>query len=133
MSLPSHFHNEAHLEASSSVGTAEGVNDEELLVAEFSGGDLLEFSPSSLADGLVVVLVFLGSPPYSVLAGFVHHEELVLGRTAGVDAGHYVHSVQLGVLAYFEAFEAGFGFLFEEYFVGGVVYDFLYAGDAVLG
>ena len=132
MSLPSHFHNEAHLEASSSVGTAEGVNDEEPLVAEFSGGDLLEFSPSSLADGLVVVLVFLGSPPYSVLAGFVHHEELVLGRTAGVDTSHYVHRVEFSVLTYLKAFEAGLGFLFEEHFVGGVVKDFSHAGNTVL-
>ena len=82
---------------------------------------------------MVVVLVLVGSPPHGVLGVLVHNDELVLGRTAGVDAGHNVHSTQLADLALFVAFQTGLGLFLEQLLVGGVVHDLSRAGNAILG
>ena len=79
MSLPCYLHDEANFQTAVLVGTAEGIHYIELLAREFLYSKVLEHCPSSLCNGLVVVLVFIRSPPYSILAYLVHYKELVFG------------------------------------------------------
>ena len=132
VSLPGHLHDEADLQTRVLVGTAEGVDHVELLARELLGSDLLELLPGGLRHGLVVVLVLVGSPPDGVLGGLVHHEELVLGRTAGVDARHHVDGAHLGHLTLLEAAQALLGLLAKELVVGGIVHDLGGTRDPVL-
>ena len=132
MSLPCHFHHEAYCKTCIGVCAAESVDNIESLVRELLVGDSLEGIPGSGSDGLVVVLVFFGCPPDRVCAGVVLNEELVLGRTAGVDSGHHVDSTELGFLTLFITLKVGVGFVDEELVVAGIV-NHLCAGDAILG
>ena len=131
--LPGHFHDETHCHAGILVGAAESIHDVQALVGQLLLSDLLDSLPSLLGSGVVVVLVLIAGPPHGVLGVLVHHDELVLGRTAGVDAGHHVHSTQLADLTLLVAFQLGIGLLCEQLLVGGVVHDFSRAGDAILG
>ena len=132
VSLPSHLHDEADLQTGVLVGAAEGVDHVELLVRELLAGQVLQHLPGLLRNGLVVVLVLLGGPPDGVLRRIVHHEELVLGRTAGVDAGHHVHGIHLGQLALLESLQTGLGLLAEQFVVRRVVDHFGRTRDTVL-
>ncbi len=129
--LPCHFHDEAHCHAGVGVGAAETVDNIEFLVAELVDGEGLDGLPCFFAGGFVVVFVFGGCPPHGVLGVFVENDELVFGRAAGVDACHHVHCAELGGYAFLEAFEAGSGFVLEEFVVGGVVDYLSGALDAV--
>ena len=131
VSLPCHFHDEAHSHAGVFVGTAEAVHYIELLVRELLYGKLLASSPCFFRSLLVVVGIFGGSPPYGVLRFLVENDELVFRRTAGVDTCHHVDSAEFGHYATLEAFEGGEGFLLEEFVVRGVVYNFCCTVDAV--
>ena len=131
--LPGHFHDETHCHAGILVGAAESIHDVQALVGQLLLSDLLDSLPSLLGSGVVVVLVLIAGPPHGVLGVLVHHDELVLGRTAGVDAGHHVHSTQLADLTLLVTFQLGIGLLGEQLLVGGVVHDFSRAGDAILG
>ena len=133
VSLPCHFHDEANGQTGILVGAAESVNNVEGLVGKLFVGDFLQSVPCLGSDGLVVVLVLVGGPPDGVLRGVVHHEEFIFGGAAGVDTGHNVNGAELGVLAFFKAFETGFGFVDEKLIVGGVVDDLRGSGDPILG
>ena len=63
VSLPCHFHDEAHCQTGVGVGAAESVDDIKGLVAQLLVGDSLQSVPCSGCDSLVVVLIFVGSPP----------------------------------------------------------------------
>ena len=131
--LPCNFHDKADGHAGILVGTAECIHHVQALVGQLLLSDGLHSSPCFLRSGVVVVLVLVGSPPHGVLGVLVHNDELVLGRTAGVDAGHNVHSTQLADLALFVAFQTGLGLFLEQLLVGGVVHDLSRAGNAILG
>ena len=81
---------------------------------------------------MVVVGVLRGVPPYGVLGVLVHYDVFVLGRTAGVDAGHYVDCTKLGHLTFVVAFEFGPGLLVVEDFVGGIVKNLSGSLDPIL-
>ena len=132
VSLPSNFHDEANSETRVLVGAAESIDNEETLVREFLLGKILHNSPSRFRHGVVVVLVTFGGPPNGVLGVLVHNDELILGRTAGVDTRLHVHSAEFGHLTLFVSFEGFLGFFFEELFVRRIVYDFGSTRDAVL-
>ena len=132
VSLPGHLHDEADLQARVLVGAAERVHNEEFLARKLLDGDFLQLLPGLLRNRLVVVLIFVGSPPDRVLGGLVHHEKLVLGRTAGVNAGHHVHGAGLGQLTLLIAAQAFFRLLTEQFVVGGIVHDLGHARDPVL-
>ena len=87
------------------VGAAEAVDNEEALVGEFFHCKFLAGFPCFFGSGLVIVLVLLGGPPYGVLGVFIHNDEFVLGRTAGIYTGHHVDSTEFGFNATLEAFE----------------------------
>ena len=82
---------------------------------------------------MIVVLIFVGSPPDGILGGIVNYNKLVLGRAAGVYAGHDVDSAQLAELALFIALKAGLGLFLKEHLIGRIVDYFRSAGNAVLG
>ena len=130
--LPGHFHNETDSHAGVLVCAAESIHNVQALVGQLLLCDLLHGSPGFLRSGVVVVLVLVAGPPNGVLGVLVHHDELVLGGTAGVDAGHNVHSAQLADLAHFVAFQAGLGLFLEQLLVRGVIHDLGRAGNAVL-
>ena len=130
--LPCYFYDEAYCEACCFVGTAECVNDVEFLAGEFLDGDVLDLCPDLFAHGVVVVLVLFCCPPYFVLALCILHDVLVLGAASGVDAGHYVHCVEFGVLAFIEAGQTSLCLFLEEELIGGVVGNHGATGDAVL-
>ena len=132
MSLPCHFHDETDLQATVLVSAAERVDDEQTLVRKLLVGDFLQHFPALLRQRLVVVLVLVGRPPDRVLGRIVHHEELVFGRTAGVNAGHHVHRSHIGQLTFFETLKSRFGLLLEQLLVRRIVYDLGHARDAVL-
>ena len=130
--LPGHLHDEADLQTRVLVGAAEGIHHVELLARELLCGDLLQLLPRSLRHGLVVVLVLVGGPPDRILGGLVHDEELVLGRTARVDARHDVHGTHVGQLTLLVAAQALLGLLTKEFVVGGIVHDLGHTRDPVL-
>ena len=132
MSLPSHFHNEADFQTRVLISSAKGIHDEQALVRQFLVGQLLERLPALLADGLVVVLVLVRSPPDRIFGGIVQHEEFIFGRTAGINAGHHVHGAHVGNGALLETFQARFGLFLEQLVVRGIVYDLGHTRDAVL-
>ena len=130
--LPSHLHDEADLQTRVLVGAAESIDDVKLLARQLLRSDLLQLFPSRLGYGLVVVLILVGSPPDRIFRGLVHYEELVFGRTAGVNAGHHVHGAHFGLLTLFEAAEALLGLLAEEFVVRRIVHDLGHTRDPVL-
>ena len=96
------------------MGTAEAIYNIQLLVRKFLLGDFLNGGPSLLGSAMVIVLIFIRSPPNSVVRILVVNDELVLRRTSGVDTSHYVYGAKLGFLAFFVTYEAVFGFLIEQ-------------------
>ena len=90
--LPGNFYDEANCHAGVLVGAAEGVHYEQALIREFFSCDILNGVPGLDGGGVVVVLIFVGSPPDGILGGIVNDDKLVLGRAAGVYAGHDVDS-----------------------------------------
>ena len=130
--LPCYFHDETYFQTSSGVGAAECIHNEQTLAGELLNGFGLQVGPSCFGAGLVVVLVSVRSPPYSVLAGFVINEEFIFRRTAGVDTSHYVYCAQFCYLAFFVAFQTSFGLFFKQYFIRRVVENLLYVLNTVL-
>ena len=130
--LPCHLDDEADGHARVLVGTAESIDDVEVLVAELLHGQVLDGLPDLLAHRVVVVLILLGSPPNGVLGVLVHDDVLILGGTAGVDTSLYVYSAELSVLTNLVALKASLGLLFEELLVRRIVGDHGRASDAVL-
>ena len=133
VSLPCHFHDEAYSQTGVLVGAAESVDNIQGLVGQLLVGDSLQGVPGLGSDGLVVVLVFVGSPPDGIVGNCVVNKELVFGGTAGVDTGHHVHCAEFGFLTLLVAFETGLGFVDEEFVPRGVVDNLRGAGDTVLG
>ena len=132
MSLPGHFHDEADLQAAVFVGSAERVDDEQAFFRKLVGGDVFQHFPALFTDRLVVVLVFVGSPPDRVLGYGVFHEKFIFRRAAGVNAGHHVYGSHIGYLSFFETLQTRFGLLCEQLIVRGIVYDLGNARDPVL-
>jgi hypothetical protein len=130
--LPGHLHDEADFEAGVLVGTAEGIHHVELLVGKLLDGDLLELLPGGFGHGLVVVLVLGRRPPDRVAGHVVHHEELILGRTAGVNAGHHVYRAGVRKLPLLVAAKSLAGLLAEKLVVRGIIDDLLDACNPVL-
>ena len=133
MCLPCNLNDETHFEAGCRVCTAESIDNIELLVGKLLDSKLLESFPSLRGNWLVVILVLLRSPPYSVLAGFVHYKEFVFRRTAGVNASHYVHSSELSKGSFVETFKCRVEFVVVQSVVVRVVNYLCGTSDAVLG
>ncbi len=82
---------------------------------------------------MVVVLIFVGSPPYRVLGVLIHNDELILRRTSCVYAGKNINCTELAHLADFIACKAGLGLFFKQSLVRRIVDNLCRAGDTILG
>ena len=133
MGLPGNLHDEADGHARVFVGTAESIHNIELLVAQFVSGEIADNGPGLFGHGMVVVLVALGGPPDGVLRGVVHNDVLILGGTAGINAGHDVDGIKLRQDALVIAFKRGIHLVPEHLFITGIVNDFGGTGNAVFG
>ena len=131
--LPSHLNDEANCKASCCICTAETINNEETLVRKLLLCEFLNNVPSFLACFVVVVGVLRSVPPQGVVRSLIINDELILRRTARVNASHYVYSTEFCLMTYFEALEACFRFLFKQLFVRRIVNDLRCTGNTVLG
>ena len=81
MSLPCNFHDEADLHAGVLVGTAETVDNIELLAAELLLGELLADIPGLFGSLVVVVRILRSGPPdfarSALFGGLVVNDEFV--------------------------------------------------------
>ena len=132
VSLPSNLNDETNSHTCILVSTAETVYYIEVLVAELFLSDSLNLVPNFLRHRVVIVLVLLCCPPYSVLRVLVHHDVLVLRRTTGVDTCLNVNCTKLCLLTYFEALETCLCLLFEQLLVRRIVSDYCRTSNAVL-
>ena len=133
MRLPRHFDDEADGHAGIFVGSAEGIDDKETLVAELADRDLAHGVPRFLRGAVVVVLVGVGGPPHRVMRGLIVHDVLILRRTSRVDARHDVDGVlHIRDLSALVALEIGAQFLAEQLIVVRIVDNLRRPRDAVL-
>ena len=111
--LPGHFHNETHRHAGILVGAAERVHHKQPLAAELLHGQRFHLCPYLFTHDMVIIRVFGRRPPHRIFGIFIHDDVLVLWGTPGINAGHNVHGIQLGQLAFFIPFQTGLHFFFE--------------------
>ena len=98
MCLPSYFHDEADCHSGVLVSAAESINYEKSLSGKFLKSELLAGFPCFLSSGMVVIGIFGSVPPNSVLGLVIHNDELIFGRTSGINTCHNVNSAKLGEL-----------------------------------
>ncbi|CUP79381.1 Uncharacterised protein [Segatella copri] len=67
VSLPSNLNDETNSHTSILVSTAETIYNIEILVAELLNSEVLHCTPNLLRHWVVIILIFISSPPYSVL------------------------------------------------------------------
>ena len=132
VSLPSYLNDEAYSHTGVLVGTAETIYYIEVLVWKLVLCNLLNLCPNLLRHWVVVVLIFIRCPPYSVLWVLVHYDVLVLRRTSGVDTSHYVDCAKLGLLTNLETFKSCLCLLLEQLLVRRIVSDYRCTGNAIL-
>ena len=130
--LPCHFHNEADGHAGSLVGAAESVYHKQPFTAEMFYSQFLYSLPGFLAHTVVVVRIFIRSPPDSIFGIFIFHNVFVLGGTAGINACLYIYGAQFRKLALIETYQVFPHFFLKKEFVGRIVNDFRCAGNTVL-
>ncbi len=130
--LPCYLNDETNGHAGVLVSAAECVNDVQVLVAELLNSQFFYLSPNLFGHRVVVVLVALGGPPNGVLRVLVHDDVFVLRRTAGIDTGHHVNGVELGVLTLLVAGQLRLGLLLKEVLVGRIVCNYGSARNAIL-
>ena len=110
----------------------ESVNNKKFFARQLLCSDFFQLFPSSFGNGFVVVFVLVAGPPDGVFGGLVLNEEFVFGRTASVNAGHYVNSIHLGKSTFLKAAQTFCSLLAVQLIVRGVVDYLFHAGDTVL-
>ena len=113
MCLPCYFNDETDCHTGIFVCTAKCIHNVQFLIGKFFLSEFLDCLPCFLGSGVVIILVFVRCPPYSILGIFINNDEFVFGRTSGVDTCHNVYSTQLADLSLFITFQSGFGLFFE--------------------
>ena len=113
MCLPSNFNDETDSHTSISVSTAECVNYEKFLIGKFFFCNFFTSVPSFLCCRMVVVLVFIRSPPNCIFGVLIHNDEFIFRRTSCIDTCHNVNSAKFCFLSYFEAFKTCFSLFLE--------------------
>ena len=133
VSLPCNFHYEADCHARVFIRAAECVHDVKFFAGKFVHGDFLDGVPRFDGCGMVVVFVFVRSPPYGVFGIIVHNDEFIFWRTTCINTRHDVYSAEFADLSFFITLQSRIGFFFEKFFVRRIVYDFFNAGYTVFG
>ncbi len=77
MSLPSYLNDETDSHAGVLVRAAECINYEKSFVGELFDSDVLYCIPGFLGSRVVIILILIGSPPYSVLGVLIFNDEFV--------------------------------------------------------
>ena len=113
MSLPSYLNDKTDSHAGVLVSAAECIYNEQSLVGQLLLSDILYSSPCFLRHTMVVVLVLIGSPPYSVLGVLIFNDELIFGRTSCIYTGHNVYRTEFGLLTFLVAFQFRLHLFFE--------------------
>ena len=113
MCLPSYFNDKTDCHTSVLVCAAECIYNVKFLVGQLFLSDLFNSLPSLLGCWMVVVLVFIRGPPYSVLGVLVYNDEFVFRRTSCIDASHNVNCSQFADLSFFITFQFWFGFFLK--------------------
>ena len=131
MSLPGHFHDEAYVQVTVFVGSADCIHYIQALTTEPICDQALKVPPDFLADWFVIVLALIG-PPNGVAGRVVTHQILVFRRSAGKYAGVYRHSTRFCQFTALEAFQSEAHFLFVEELITGVIDDFAGINNSVL-
>ena len=132
MCLPCHFHNESDGHACILVSTTEGIYNIELLITQFVDCNFLNCFPGLNACRMVIILVFIGCPPYSVLGVFVHDNKFVFRGTSCVNTCHYIYCTQFTDLAFVEPFQICFCFFFKQILVGRIVHNLCSSRNTIL-
>ena len=114
MSLPSNLNDETNCHTSVVVSTAECIYNEQSLVGQLLLCQILNSCPNVLAHRMVIVLVLIRGPPYSVLRVLVHNDVLILRRTASIDTSLYINSTQLSLFAYLVALETSLSLFLKQ-------------------
>ena len=81
---------------------------------------------------MVIVLIFVGGPPHGVLGVLINNDILVLGGTAGINAGHDINGSQLAFLTLFVSGKTGLRLFLKEHFIRRIAHNFGNAGNTVL-
>ena len=136
MGLPCHLHDEAHLHTGVGVRAAETIHHIEAFAAELFLGHLLDLFPNGFRHLVVVVRIFLGSPPdlarCAFLRGLVIDDVFVFRAAAGELAGHHVDSAEFRHDAFVEAFQPRFGLFVVKNFISRIIEHFFGTPDPVL-
>ena len=113
MCLPSYFYDETDSHTGIFVCAAECINYEQSLIGKLFLCDFLNGCPCFFCHGMVVVLIFIGCPPNSILGVFIHNDKLVFRGTSCINTGHNVYRTKLCFLALFIACQFRSGLFFE--------------------
>ena len=132
MSLPSNLNDETNRHTGILVGTAESIYNEQLLVGQLGLCQILDSSPYVLAHRMVIVLVLIRGPPYSVLGVLIHNDVLILWRTASIDTGHYINSTQLSLFTYLIALETSLSLFLEQKLIRRIVNNLSSTSNTIL-
>ena len=132
MCLPSYFHDETNCHTCVCICSAETIDDIQLLVRKLLLSNILNCLPSLLRCSMVIVLILVTCPPYSVLRIIIHNDELILRRTSCVNSCEYVNCTKLSLMTYFVSLKTLFGLLCEELFIRWIVNNLSCVSNTVL-
>ena len=132
MCLPCNFNDEADSHARILVCATESIDYIEFLVGELFLGDFLQCSPSFRRCRMVIIFVFIGSPPYSVFRSLVLNNEFVLRGTASVNTCHDIYCTELSELTLLISFKTCLCFFIKQRLIRRVVQNLSSTCDAVL-
>ena len=62
---------------------------------------------------MVIILIFIRSPPYGISGIVIFYDEFVFRGTTGVDTCHNVDSTKFADLSFFKTFQIRFGLFFK--------------------
>ena len=132
MCLPSYLDDETDCHTGILVCATESINNIQLLVRKLLDCQLFYGFPCFLSSRMVVILVLIRSPPYSVLRVLIHNDEFVFWGTTGVDTCHNVHCTKLADLSFLITCQFRSCLFLKEYLIRRVVNNLSSSGNAIL-
>ena len=130
--LPCYLNDETYLHTCILVCTAETIYYEQLLIRKLLLSDLLNGVPCLWSCLVVIVVILLRIPPYSVVRCSIVNDELVFRRTTSVNTSHYVNCTELSLLTNLKTLETFLSLLIEQYLIRRIVENLSCTCDSVL-
>jgi len=81
---------------------------------------------------MIIILVFIRCPPYSVLGILIHNDELIFRRTTCVNTCHNIDSAKVTFLTLFIAFKARIHFFLVQIFIRRIMHNFCSSSNTIL-